>query len=68
MAKSITKVLLIDDSFEHVSFVEQTVKKGFPQASIDAALSQSDLHKYVEGNHYSLILLKCALNWGLHSK
>ena len=64
MEKAITKVLLIDDSFEHVSFVEQTVKEGFPQASTDAALSQSDLHKHIEENHYSLILLKCALTWG----
>jgi len=64
MEKAITKVLLIDDSFEHVSFVEQTVKEGFPKVSTDAALSQSDLHKHIEENHYSLILLKCALTWG----
>ncbi len=64
MEKAITKVLLIDDSFEHVSFIEQTVKAGFPQVSTDTALSQSDLHKHIEENHYSLILLKCALTWG----
>ena len=63
MEKTISKVLLIDDSFEHVSFVEHTVKEGFPQISIDTALSPSDLHKHIQENHYSLILLKCNLQW-----
>ncbi|MDX1778270.1 MAG: PAS domain S-box protein, partial [Thermodesulfobacteriota bacterium] len=64
MEKTISKVLLIDDSFEHVSFVEHTIKEVFPQISIDTALSLSDLHKHLQKNHYSLILLKCTLKWG----
>ena len=64
MEKTISRVLLIDDSFEHVSFVEHTVKEGLPQILIDTALSLSDLHKHIEENHYSLILLKCTLKWG----
>lgn len=64
MEKTISKVLLIDDSFEHVSFVERTIKEGFPQLPIDTALSPSDMHKQIQENHYSLILLKCTLKWG----
>ena len=64
MEKAISKVLLIDDNLEHVSFVKHIVKDRFPSVSIDGIVSQSELHKHLEENHYSLILLKCTLKWG----
>ena len=63
MEKAITTVLLVDDSPDHASFIEHTVKSVFQEAEVAIATSPSDYRTQLKEKNYSMVLLKCTLQW-----
>ena len=64
MEKAITKVLLVDDSYDHASFIAHTLKEVFQETEIAIAASPSDYRTQLKEKNHSLALLKCTLQWG----
>jgi PAS domain S-box-containing protein len=64
MEKAITKVLLVDDSSDHASFIEHTVKKVFQEIEVAIATSPLDYRTQLKEKSHSMVLLKCTLQWG----
>ena len=63
MEKAITKVLLVDDSPDHASFIEHTVKKVFQEIEVAIVTSPSEYRTQLEEKSHSMVLLKCTLQW-----
>jgi PAS domain S-box-containing protein len=63
MEKAITTVLLVDDSPDHAAFIERTVKSVFQKAEVAIATSPSDYRTHLQEKNYSMVLLKCTLQW-----
>ena len=63
MEKAITRVLLVDDSPDHASFIARTVKSAFQGIDVAIATSPSDYRTQLKEKNYSMVLLKCTLQW-----